>query len=321
MDRVRWGIIGCGDLTEVKSGPGFQKASNTTLTVVMRRNRDLAADYANRHGVPEWTDDAEKLAFSPNVDAIYIATPPDTHLALTELAAKAGKPILVEKPLANRLADAERMGEYCAERGVRLFCAFYRRALPRFLKIKDLLDTGAIGQPNSFKIMHAKAPPSEEEAGWRHAPGAGDGGIFMDMGSHAIDLTQFLLGHFTECRGTSKNISGQFDVPDEVTASFQTETGVTGTGEWVYHKHAHADRIHIEGEAGSLAFSVFDSEPVLLTSADGTRRIEADLPPHVHQPMIQAVTNAIATGASSSNDFSESIRTSRCLDTILCGYR
>src|SRR5688500_11995089 len=79
---IRWGILGCGDVCEVKSGPGLQRASGSELFAVMRRDRKLAEDFARRHGVPAFYDDAERLIADPNVDAVYIAAPPGKHLEL-----------------------------------------------------------------------------------------------------------------------------------------------------------------------------------------------------------------------------------------------
>ena len=86
---IRWGIIGCGDVTEVKSGPGFKQAANSALVAVMRRDAGKAADYARRHNVPRWYANADELLADPNVDAISIATPPSSHAQLALQAAAA----------------------------------------------------------------------------------------------------------------------------------------------------------------------------------------------------------------------------------------
>ena len=145
MRTIRWGMIGCGDVTEVKSGPGFQKASHSTLVAVMRRNGRLAKDYAERHEVARWYDDAAKLIQDPEVDAIYVATPPSSHKQYTLMRAEAGKPVYVEKPMALNFGECKEMITSCQTAGVPLFVAYYRRALPRFLEIKELVDSGAIG--------------------------------------------------------------------------------------------------------------------------------------------------------------------------------
>lgn len=145
MTTIRFGIIGCGNVTEVKSGPGFQKADQSALVAVMRRNGDLAQDYARRHGVPRWYTDAQALIDDPEVDVVYVATPPGSHLEYTLAAARAGKPVYVEKPMALNGAECDRMLAACREAQVPLYVAYYRRALPRFLKVKELLEAGAIG--------------------------------------------------------------------------------------------------------------------------------------------------------------------------------
>ena len=109
MERVRWGIIGVGNVTERKSGPGFQQAERSELVAVMRRNGDLAADYARRNGVPRWYDDADKLINDDEVDAVYIATPPDSHRDYAVRVANAGKPVYVEKPMARTHAECQEM--------------------------------------------------------------------------------------------------------------------------------------------------------------------------------------------------------------------
>ena len=136
MRTIRWGIIGCGDVTEVKSGPGFQKAQHSSLVAVMRRTGELARDYARRHGVPRWYDNAEALIDDPDVDAVYIATPPAYHKEYALLSAQAGKPVYVEKPMALNFEECQMMIEVCRAAGVPLFVAYYRRALSRFLKVR-----------------------------------------------------------------------------------------------------------------------------------------------------------------------------------------
>ena len=167
MDRVRWGIVGVGNVAEHKSGPGFQQAERSELVAVMRRNGSLAADYARRHDVPRWYDDADELINDPGVDAVYVATPPDSHSAYVLRAAQAGKPVYVEKPMARTAVECEQMVSACAEAGVGLFVAYYRRAMPRFVKVKELLEGGRIGQLRSVSIRNERPAPVGGEAARR----------------------------------------------------------------------------------------------------------------------------------------------------------
>ena len=194
LQQVRWGFIGCGAVTEVKSGPAFDKIEGSELVAVMRRDGEKAKDYALRHGVPKWYDDASKLIGDPDVNAIYVATPPASHAEYTIRAAEAGKPVYVEKPMARTYSECLQMIEACEKNGVPLFVAYYRRRLPAHLKVKELVGAGAIGQPR-FVTVEFSRPPSEGDLSrdtlpWRALPEIAGGGYFFDLASHQLDYLE-----------------------------------------------------------------------------------------------------------------------------------
>jgi len=203
VKTIRWGIIGCGDVTEIKSGPGFQKAENSRLVAVMRRNGKLAKDYAQRHDVPKWYDNADALIQDPDVDAVYVATPPYAHKEYTILCAQAGKPVYVEKPMGMNFAECQEMIEACRATEVPLFVAYYRRSLPRFLKIKELLDAGAIGDVRGVTVKLYM--PLPDELDWHYTPEVGGGGKFVDMGCHTLDFLDYALGPIRSVAGFAGN--------------------------------------------------------------------------------------------------------------------
>ena len=197
MDRVRWGIIGCGDVTEVKSGPAFQQVPGSELVAVMRRNGELAADYARRHGVPRWYARAEDLVDDKEVDAVYVATPPGSHLELALLACAAGKPVYVEKPMARSFSECRRMVEAFEAAKVPLFVAYYRRALARFRAVRDLVAAGKLGAITGASYRYASPAHRNVATGeppWRLRPEESGGGLFLDLGSHTLDILDFILG-------------------------------------------------------------------------------------------------------------------------------
>ena len=208
MRTIRWGIIGCGNVTEVKSGPGFQKAANSALVAVMRRNAALAEDYARRHGVPKWYADAQALIADPEVDAVYVATPPASHMEYALACARAGKPVYVEKPMARTLAECEAMIDACRSAGVPLFVAYYRRTLPRFLKIKELVESGAIGDVRLVTVtLHQKPAPDDVDPvkrPWRVLPEIAGGGKFLDLASHTLDFLDYTLGPIVAGQGSGR---------------------------------------------------------------------------------------------------------------------
>ena len=198
MESINWGIIGCGDVTEVKSGPALQKAERSSLVAVMRRNSQLAADYAKRHQVPRWYDDAQQLIDDPEVNAIYVATPPSTHKEYALKALAAGKPVYVEKPMGISHAECLEMLREAEQSNLPLFVAYYRRAMERFLKIKDLIESGAIGEVRLVIIVFQRPLIAKDSdpatRGWRLDSKISGGGYFVDLASHMFDLLDFFLG-------------------------------------------------------------------------------------------------------------------------------
>lgn len=315
---VRWGMIGCGDVTEVKSGPGFQRAKGSSLVAVMRRNRELAADYAQRHDVPRWYDCAEQLIADPQVDAVYIATPPDSHLYYALQVAAAGKPAYVEKPMARSADECSRMVAAFHERKVPLYVAYYRRSLPRFCQVKDWLNTGRIGRITGADY-HFASSAFRSAAGWRtHVTTAG-AGLFLDLGSHALDLLDFFLGPLEHVQGRAVNCATPQDVEDSVALHFSAG-GVLGAATWNFASGVARDVCRITGTEGYIEYATFDNVPLRLTTEKGTESVDIAHPPHVQQPLIQQVVDdLLGLGHCPSTGISAR-RTSQVMDAALTTY-
>lgn len=323
MKKVRWGIVGCGDVTEIKSGPGFQKARDSELTMVMRRNGELARDYARRHGVPRWTDDAAELIGHPEVDAVYIATPPNAHKDHALMCAAAGKPVLVEKPIAPHHEEGAAIVEAFRAAGVPLFVAYYRRAMPHFLKVKQVIDEGAIGTPRTVHISHFESPVQPGPGGqfnWRVDPAVGGGGIFVDIGCHALDFLDYLFGPVAEVAGFAANRAGLYAAEDLVSAAFTFENGVFGCGEWCFTAHRNFEQTRIVGTGGEVAFSFYAPHPVVVTTTAGVREFAIGFPPHVHQPLIQTVVDHLLGHGECPSTGESGIRATRVIDIVLQAY-
>jgi predicted dehydrogenase len=316
---VRWGIIGCGDVTEVKSGPGFRLANRSALVAVMRRDAARAADYAKRHGVPRWYDSADALIADPGVDAVYIATPPDAHLACALKVAAAGKPAYVEKPMARHTPECDAMVQAFATARLPLFVAYYRRRLPRFLLVKELLDQSAIGRVTGVRYVQAE-PFHRKDAGWRIAATVAGGGHFLDVGSHTLDLMDFFFGPLRDVAGTAANVASDYTPEDTVAMSFRTEEGIPGAGTWNFAADAHCDNFCITGTDGQIEFPVFDFGPVTIKTAGGLRSIARDHPPHVAQPLIQTIVDDLLGRGVCPSTGESARRTSQVMDAVLHDY-
>jgi predicted dehydrogenase len=320
MKTIRWGIIGCGDVTEVKSGPALQKADHSALVAVMRRNGQLAEDFARRHGVPQWYDDAAALIHDPHVDAVYIATPPSSHKEYTLMSAAAGKPVYVEKPMARNTAECQAMIAACHKANVPLFVAYYRRALARFLKIKELLDKQAIGEIRMITVTLYQPPPSEQNLNWRVDPNTAGGGYFVDLASHMLDFLDFILGPISQVHGFASNHGRLYPAEDIVTGTFLFASGVHGVGTWCFTAHERLDHTEIVGSKGKIAYSTFDDQPIILTTAAGTQEFPYDYPPHIQQPLIQQMVNALNGIGTCASSGETAVRTTWVMEQMLQDY-
>ncbi|KLV26013.1 oxidoreductase [Niallia circulans] len=318
-NEVRWGIIGCGDVTEVKSGPGFQLAENSKLVAVMRRNGELAKDYAERHHVPKWYDNGEALINDPDVDAVYVATPPAFHKEYALLAAKAGKPVYVEKPMARNYQECLEMIEACKRADVPLFVAYYRRALPRFLKIKEIVDSGVLGDIRFVRTIQYQ-PPLKDDQAWRVQPELAGGGLFLDLASHTLDILDFLLGPIKEAEGFATNQNGSYEAEDMVTGNYLFESDVHGTGTWCFGAYDHVDENEIVGSKGKLTFATFGNGPITLTTSEGTEEWVIENPRHIQQPMIQLMVDELTGKGTSPSTGESGARTNWVMDQLIKGY-
>lgn len=325
MKTIRWGIIGCGDVTEVKSGPGFQKAQGSELVAVMRRNAALAEDYARRHGVPRWYSNADQLIADPEVDAVYLATPPSSHLQYVLDAAAAGKPVYVEKPMALNAAECDLMIGACQDAGVPLFVAYYRRAMPKFLAVRDMLAAGEIGEVRFARVLLQRVPVLKEAdpatRTWHYVPEVSGGGHLLDMGSHMLDLLDFLLGPVQAAQGIAANQTGMYLAEDSVVASLAFDGGVLGVGAWNSASHSEEDVIELVGSQGTLRFSCFDPSPITVLQGGATRTVDAEHPAHVQQPLIQTIVDELNGAGHCPSTGESGARTTRVIDAILAEYR
>ena len=319
MKTIRWGIIGCGDVTEVKSGPAFQKVQGSALAAVMRRNAGLAEDYARRHGVPRWYSEAEALIHDPEVDAVYIATPPDSHCAYTLAAARAGKPVYVEKPMARNTAECKEMIAACREAGVPLFVAYYRRALPRFLKAKELVTGGAIGDLRFVEILLTQPVQIHpaDRLPWRLQPEIAGGGLFVDLASHTLDFLDYVLGPVKKVHGFARNQAGAYPAEDLVSGVLEFESGVQAVGTWCFTAYETVDRITFFGSTGTVTLSTFGVEPVQLKTLAGDRAFDISHPPHIQQPLVQQVVDELHGQGRCPSTGDTALRTTWVMDQLL----
>ena len=320
MKEIKWGIIGCGDVTEVKSGPAFNKVNNSQLVAVMRRDASKAADYAKRHGVPKWYSNASDLINDPEVNAIYIATPPLQHEEYTIAALAAGKPVYVEKPMALNSAAAQRMAEASEKYGTKLVVAHYRRAQPLFLKIKSLLAEKTIGEVRfvDLKMLQPAASNviANSEENWRINPAISGGGLFHDLAPHQLDLMLYYFGEAVNFHGlASKNNATA--VADLVTGHIEFENNVVFNGLWCFSvpKNEQADTCEIVGTKGKITFSVF-GQYIKINTEGKEETLNFEPLQHVEQPMIEKVVAYFSGEGENPCSADEALKTMKIMDAF-----
>ncbi len=320
---IRWGIIGCGNVCEVKSGPALYKADGSELVAVMRRDGEKARDYAERHNVPRWYDDADKLIADPQVDAVYVATPVAAHCEYALRICRAGKPAYVEKPMARNYGECCRMVEAFERAKLPLFVAYYRRGLPRFVETRRRIEAGQIGRLTG--VTYHYASPSHQRTDpdnlpWRLDAAESGGGLFIDLGSHTLDVLDYMLGPLCDVAGGAANRAGIYDVEDGVAMHFGTASGALGTASWNFVSLFHEDVIQITGSDGRITLSTFGDEPVRLETADGVEMLELPNPPHIQQPLIQTIVDQLGGKGTCPSTGVSAARTAQVMDTVLEAY-
>lgn len=296
MKEIEWGFIGCGEVTEKKSGPAFNEVPGSHVVAVMSRNAEKAESYAKRHNIKKWYTDPLELINDPEINAIYIATPPSSHATFAIMAMKAGKPVYIEKPLAASYEDCARINRISELTGVPCFVAYYRRYLPYFQKVKQIIQSGAIGTPANVQIRFSVPPrdldyKSNGSLPWRLQPDIAGGGYFYDLAPHQLDLIQDIFGVITRAHGYCSNMAKLYKAEDTISACFYFENGLPGSGSWCFvgHQSAKEDRIEVIGEKGMLSFSVYNYSPIQLVTSEGRSSIVVPNPPYVQLPIIRSV--------------------------------
>lgn len=322
---INWGIIGCGNVTEMKSGPAFNKVKDSRLIAVMRRNAELAEDYARRHKVPKFYGNAFDLINDKDINAVYVATPPDSHTKYAIASIKAGKPVYIEKPMALNYAECLEINKAAEKYNVPVFVAYYRRGLPGFLKVKDLIENGSIGKVRLVQIQLFKAPSADEKSGklpWRVDPKISGGGHFFDLASHQLDYLDFLFGPIEKVRSFVLNQAGLYKAEDLVTSDFIFGNNIAGSGTWCFNAfpESNRDTIEIIGDGGIIWFSTFNFEPIILTNSSGRQEFINERPEHVQYYLIEKIVQALMGYGSSPSTGISGARTSRVMDEIVAEY-
>lgn len=322
MDEVKWGMIGCGNVTKLKSAPALNKTGYSQLWGVTCRHYEKACEYARDHGIPRVYENAAQMLSDPEVNAVYIATPPDTHASYAIQSMKALKAVYVEKPMARTYRECQDMLRVSEQTGMPLFVAYYRRSLPAFVNVKQQIDDGVIGKPLTVNIRLFKTPRQQDldpkRQSWHVHPEIAGDGYFYDLASHQFDYLDFLFGPVQQACGISRNLGGLYPANDVVSAVFTFESGILGTGSWnfVAAPGGEEDIIEITGTKGKLMLSSFRHGDVRLVTAEGLQSFSFQNPENIQHLLIRQVVNALRRKGTCNSTGVSAARTNWVLEQI-----
>ncbi len=298
VDTVRWGLIGAGDVAEHKGGPALYHVPHSRLVAVMSRRPERARSFAERHGADRFYTDVDDLLADEAVNAVYIATPPHVHCELTERAAAAGKHVLCEKPMAMTVAECRRMIEACKAAGVQLMIAYYRRFFPAYVRIKALLDDGAIGTPLQVRAHVASPyqPRPDGERRWLVQPGVAGGGFLTDVATHRLDLMTYYMGRPTHVAAFTDTLRYDFDVDDADVVILRFDGGGQGSGLFSWSTGVEVNEFEICGTAGRILGRDIGQGRFEVTAGGATETFHLPPPSITHQPLVEHFVSCLRAG-------------------------
>jgi 1,5-anhydro-D-fructose reductase (1,5-anhydro-D-mannitol-forming) len=282
---VRWGVIGAGGFADRRSIPGLKEAENAVLQAVMVRDLNRAKALAEKHGAQEYYDSVEGLLSSESIDAVHISTPVYLHCEHTVAAARRGKHVLCEKPMARTVEECREMIEACRAKGVKLAIGYMMRFRAHHRKAKELINDGTLGQIAEARAQNHLWYPDVPGA-WRQAPELGGGGSLADVGSHCIDLLRFLLGEVAEVTAMMDTIVFSYPVEDTALMMLKFEGGAQGIVDASFAVPHRQCLLEVYGTKGTLlalrALGPFTDPEMRLYSEEGVEEI--------HVPWVNAYT-------------------------------
>lgn len=324
MKEVNWGLIGCGQVMEVKSGPGLYKSENSNLVAVYDNTYKRALDYGERHNVESVYENVDDLLADPKIDVIYIATPPKFHKEYAIRCLNNNKIPYVEKPLAMTYAECMEIEELSKKKDIPVYVAFYRRGMEKFQKIKELLDTKVIGDVRYVYVTQIMKPEDMDmdpnHLPWRVIPEISGGGKFLDMAVHVLDCLEFYFGKMQTMNGFVENKGGLYRADDTVVASFKFENGIVGSGTWCYVADHEENRVEIVGDLGRIIYDGLSAKRFTLIKDGKEQVFEFEEPEHVAMPYQQSVVNELIGKEKSNANFDEAVNLVQMTDMLLAEY-
>jgi predicted dehydrogenase len=295
MKKVRFGLIGCGDISRKRVAPALRDSDSCELISVARKQAELAESFAKEFCAQRWYADWRELVADKEIDAVYIASPVYLHAEQTIAAAEAGKHVLCEKPMAMNVAECDQMIAACESNDVKLGVAYYRHFYPVVRRVKEIIDSDEIGTPvvaqvNAFEWF---SPEKSHPRYWLIEKEKSGGGPMFDFGCHRVEVLLDLFGKVESVKAATSNSFFKRGVEDVASAILQFEEGTTATLMVAHSAREPQDTLHVFGSRGSIHVDVLNGGELRVESNLGERRESLPCAKNIHQPLIEDFARAV----------------------------
>ena len=323
MSQVGWGIIGCGDIANKAVAPAVNDDPNSTLVAFASSSQARAEDFTARHGAKRAYSNIEAFLADPEIDVVYAASRVYEHLPQTVAAAAAGKHVLCEKPMALTDAECAEMIGACEQAGVNLAVAYYRRYYPKNIKIKELLDQGAIGTPVLVRMVLTGNydPTPDDPKFWRIDPAKSAGGPIADVGSHRLDLLCYWFGDPVAVAARNETLVHSYPADDSDMLLIKMASGVQVTASFHWSIGVGHDTIEMFGTEGALFSTPTDGPHLTLKTGAGTEEFDLPHAENRHSPLVEDFSARVLAGDPPLYTGEDGAKTTRIIESSFAASR
>lgn len=295
--RVHWAVVGVGDIVRKRAGAAILQQPDSTLHTCVEIDPEARKEQLDALAPKRVHTDLEPALDDTEVDAVYIATPVHLHASQAIAALRAGKDVLVEKPMALNVEDATKMCRVARETGRRLAVAYFRRFWPRFQLVKDMLQNGQFGQVVLVRVASHTWYPGRP-GGWREDPRLSGGGVLSDVGCHKFDLLAWWFGLPERLVADVRTLTQRYAAEDSATMLMTLSGGAQFTGSFHWNSKTWTDEIHVVGTEAKVTLHPCDGEEAIVTVGRDIEHRQIANPENQHYPLIDDFARAIVEDRS-----------------------
>lgn len=315
---IRWLLVGTGDIASKRVGPALNAVEGSRVVGVVSHDAQRAKAFAPQLGAHEAYGDLSEALKQTQANSVYVATAVNLHADQVIAAARAGKHVLVEKPLA--LDGPQALAAANAARSADVIggCAYYRRFSARYEQAKGMIDRGELGKILLVRMACYSNynPAVDDPKHWRVVKRLSGGGVLADVGSHMIDVLIGLLGVPVSVSAKVDNLVHGYDVEDTASVLMTMKNGAQVTGSFSWATKAWDHELEIIGSEAKLCWSPFDSGKVIWSAGRETRELDLPAAANVHLPLVEDFVAAIRESRPPRVTLEEGAKTNQVLDLI-----